>query len=63
MNCPCKECTDREIGCHSKCSKYADWKTEHEKIKNIINKKTLDRVRERDYIRESIKRNSTRRKK
>lgn len=27
--CPCKDCTfetGRELGCHSKCSKYLDWR-------------------------------------
>lgn len=26
--CPCKDCTDRYVGCHSNCSKYKDWKSE-----------------------------------
>ena len=36
MICPCKGCTDREIGCHAKCSKYIEWKTEWDKRKNMI---------------------------
>lgn len=36
MICPCKGCTDREIGCHSKCSKYIEWKTELDRRKNMI---------------------------
>jgi hypothetical protein len=23
---PCKNCTDREVGCHSKCERYAEYK-------------------------------------
>lgn len=23
---PCKECGDRHVGCHSSCSKYAEWR-------------------------------------
>ena len=23
---PCLYCTDRYVGCHSKCEKYAEWK-------------------------------------
>ena len=23
---PCRECPDREVGCHGKCEKYAAWK-------------------------------------
>lgn len=36
MTCPCKGCTDREIGCHAKCSKYIEWKTEWDRRKNMI---------------------------
>ena len=24
--CPCKDCTQRQVGCHSKCFKYLYWK-------------------------------------
>lgn len=24
--CPCKECPEREIGCHGQCEKYAAWR-------------------------------------
>lgn len=45
MNCPCKGCTDREIGCHSKCSKYIEWKAEWDRRKNIIdNAKAIERI-------------------
>ena len=26
MQAPCKDCPEREPGCHSKCQKYADYK-------------------------------------
>jgi hypothetical protein len=45
MNCPCKGCTDREIGCHSKCSKYIEWKAEWDRRKNMIdNAKAIERI-------------------
>lgn len=25
---PCYQCLDREIGCHSNCEKYNDWRNE-----------------------------------
>ncbi len=25
---PCKDCADRQLSCHSKCSKYADYREE-----------------------------------
>lgn len=24
---PCKNCADREVGCHAKCTRYSEWKT------------------------------------
>ena len=36
MTCPCKGCEDREIGCHAKCSKYIEWKTEWDRRRNEI---------------------------
>lgn len=26
---PCKDCTDRQVGCHGKCEKYIKWKKEN----------------------------------
>lgn len=26
---PCKDCPDRQVGCHSSCEKYKDYKTRH----------------------------------
>ena len=23
---PCRNCSDREVGCHSKCTRYSEWK-------------------------------------
>ena len=35
---PCKDCTDREVGCHGKCEKYATYRAELERSKAIRNK-------------------------
>lgn len=29
MRAPCKDCKDRETGCHGKCARYKQWKNEH----------------------------------
>lgn len=56
MTCPCKGCTNREIGCHSKCSKYIEWKAEWDKRKNeICEIKTKERI-DREIIRDAIAR-------
>jgi hypothetical protein len=32
-NGPCKDCPDRYVGCHSKCSKYIEWKAQEQQRK------------------------------
>lgn len=42
--CPCKNCEDREAGCHVTCAKYIGWKKiEDENKQKIINIKTKNR--------------------
>ena len=37
---PCKDCQDRAVGCHAKCERYADFKTNNEeKRKEVYIKK------------------------
>jgi len=33
MKCPCKDCFDRKLLCHSQCKKYQTWKAELAKMK------------------------------
>lgn len=30
---PCKDCGDRQLGCHSICQKYKDWKVNQKRMK------------------------------
>ena len=30
---PCKDCTERAIGCHPKCSRYLEWKQKDELLR------------------------------
>lgn len=34
MNAPCKDCIEREMGCHSKCERYARFKENDAKRKS-----------------------------
>ena len=34
---PCVDCDDRQVGCHARCTKYIDWKSEYQQIKKAIN--------------------------
>jgi hypothetical protein len=49
---PCYKCTDRQVGCHSKCEKYKKWKKESNKKRDA---KFIDREYE-SYISDTIKR-------
>lgn len=33
VSAPCKDCKDREVGCHSKCNRYLKFKEELKVIK------------------------------
>lgn len=38
LHCPCKDCPDREVGCHGKCKRYAEWR------KVLEEKRHADRI-------------------
>lgn len=47
---PCKDCPNREVGCHSTCDKYIVFRKERDELNKIINKKkeeeyAIDRTR------------------
>lgn len=48
---PCKDCTDRYIGCHSECMRWHQWKTADTERKNLIDraKKTDNDFRSARY--------------
>ena len=52
MICPCKECTDREVGgCHDNCKKYKKWRSELDKRKSVIIEKKTEINLTRSYVR------------
>ncbi len=44
MNAPCRDCSERHLGCHSDCPRYEIYKKDIEKTKEWLNsdKKYLD---------------------
>ena len=34
--CPCRDCFDRKLLCHSQCQRYQSWKKEYETAKAAI---------------------------
>lgn len=56
MECPCRTCNDRTIGCHGNCEKYVQWSQEQEKLREIRNKKVnQERLADEDIIRRRMK--------
>lgn len=47
---PCKNCTDRKMGCHSECSKYNKYLEIHNQEKQEIYKNTLKRTEYMSFI-------------
>lgn len=41
MMCPCKDCEDREIGCHSKCEKYKKFRDDVDASNEARRKETF----------------------
>lgn len=42
MDCPCKGCNDRFVGCHSNCDRYAQYKNDlNNRNKNIREQKQI----------------------
>jgi hypothetical protein len=41
--CPCINCQERIIGCHSSCQKYKDWSAEERRLKEEYKKKNPPR--------------------
>lgn len=40
-NCPCKDCKDRQVNCHSNCKKYIEWSIKNEELrKKVLENKT-----------------------
>lgn len=40
---PCKDCTERYVGCHSKCAAYKSYSEENQRLREKIqNEKRMD---------------------
>ena len=46
---PCKDCKDRELGCHSKCQKYLDYKDDKAEFD-----KQMKKIKEMDDYAKSV---------
>lgn len=47
---PCYKCETRCAECHAKCGDYAEWKTEHQKLRSKIEKENFIYTNFVDYV-------------
>ena len=60
-NTPCKDCSDRQIGCHGICERYKSWNADHiEQNRKIRTEREKDNLY-RSYVAETSARNNKRR--
>ena len=50
-NCPCRDCTERTLTCHSGCGKYKEWKAKLEDM----NRRRLEEKAKRDVMSSAAK--------
>ena len=65
MDCPCRECARREIGCHGKCEEYGAWKAELAKKRHAEklydqSRRTMSETYSRRLTREKSRKNKKR---
>ncbi len=41
IQCPCKGCKDRFVGCHASCPGYKAFKDENERIRELIQRERI----------------------
>jgi len=61
VNFPCKDCTDRHVGCHSTCEPYLKIKKEHQTINEKIREQSSKESALTDVQIQGIRRMSARR--
>lgn len=56
MNAPCKDCPNRQIGCHSKCEKYQEYARFCEEQRQNRLKDNAELGTKLDHIRKAYRR-------
>lgn len=56
-HCPCKDCKERNMGCHSKCETYKRWRKVLNEVKKDMKIINDDEIMQIDYILKAVRRN------
>lgn len=59
MTAPCKDCNDRQLGCHGTCERYKKWK--ERTMRSDEYKKMCKECQYRNYVNGAVKRMRKRR--
>lgn len=55
-NAPCRYCSDRVVGCHGVCTKYADWVEKEHAVSEKIRKTQESEIAETACVIDGMKR-------
>ena len=59
---PCKNCTDRAVGCHSGCKKYEEWSNKEKAIKDKITAEKTKEFEIDSYFEKATRKSKARRR-
>lgn len=53
---PCRRCNDRQVGCHGKCERYAEYRKSRDEYAALVRKHNRKREEEVSYWKDFDKR-------
>lgn len=59
---PCRDCTERFVGCHATCEKYAAFKKNRDTLRHDLKKKVNEEKNAQSYVVDSVYRAQRKRK-
>lgn len=62
VQAPCHDCTERTVGCHSTCEKYAKYKKDRNNLRHELKKKVYEERDMDSYVIDSVYRAQRNRK-
>jgi hypothetical protein len=51
---PCQDCSDRTVGCHGTCEKYAKYRKDRNKLRRELKKKAKEDYTARSYMVDAV---------
>lgn len=54
IQAPCQDCTERFVGCHSTCEKYAKYVKDRNKLRHELKKKVYEEKNVHNYVIDAV---------